>query len=377
MKFDSPEILIEEIKNGRMILLVDDEDRENEGDLVLAADHITPAMVNFMAREARGLICLAMAPEQIEKLALPMMVREDLNASPNHTAFTVSVEASFGVTTGISAADRAHTILVASRPEAQPSDLRSPGHIFPLKAQKGGVLKRAGHTEGSVDLAALAGLNPAAVICEVMNDDGSMARVPELLEFSQKHKIRIGSIVDLIEYRLKFDRFVSEVMNQTWPTPHGDFLARVFKNQLDGMEHLVLQKGSVDREKPTLVRVQVMDALWDGLQQMRMPDQKLNQYLQILGRQGGVLVCLQNPVEGLSLSQRLRLLKSGASAKDMDARNYGLGAQILRALGVEKIRYLGGQSAKPQVGLKGFNLEIVEWVSFGEENENWTGESSI
>ncbi|HPI39263.1 MAG TPA: 3,4-dihydroxy-2-butanone-4-phosphate synthase [Pseudobdellovibrionaceae bacterium] len=203
--FNKIEELILEIRNGKMVLLVDDEDRENEGDLVLAADQVTPEKINFMAKEARGLICLSLPPEQIDRLQLPMMVRDEMNMSPNKTAFTVSIEAAEGVSTGISVADRAHTILVASNPEARPSDIIMPGHIFPIKAQSGGVLKRAGHTEGSLDLTRLAGLCPAAVICEVMNEDGSMARVPDLVRFAQKHQIKIGTIVDLIEYRIALE----------------------------------------------------------------------------------------------------------------------------------------------------------------------------
>lgn len=214
MKFNTVEELIEDIRQGKMVILVDDEDRENEGDLVLAADHVTPTLINFMAREACGLICLSLTPQQVERLRLPMMVRDEDNGAPNQTAFTVSIEASSGVTTGISAADRAHTIRVASRPTAQPSDVRAPGHIFPLRSKAGGVLKRPGHTEGSVDLARLAGLTPAAVICEVVNADGTMARVPDLHVFAKKHDLKIGTIVDLIEYRLAQE-------SETRPQPGG------------------------------------------------------------------------------------------------------------------------------------------------------------
>jgi 3,4-dihydroxy 2-butanone 4-phosphate synthase/GTP cyclohydrolase II len=202
MSFDPIEELIEEVRQGKIVILVDDEDRENEGDLVMAADHVTPEAINFMAREARGLICLPLSPQQIDRLQLPQMVRDEMNSSSNKTAFTVSIEAASGVTTGISAADRAHTIRVASNPSGKPSDIHMPGHIFPIRAQEGGVLKRPGHTEGSVDLATLAGLNPAAVICEVINDDGTMARVPDLKKFAKKHGLKIGTIVDLIQYRL-------------------------------------------------------------------------------------------------------------------------------------------------------------------------------
>lgn len=215
MSFNPIAELIEDIRQGKMVILVDDEDRENEGDLVLAADHVTAEAVNFMAREARGLICLPMSPQQIERLQLPQMVRDELNFSPNKTAFTVSIEAAHGVTTGISAADRAHTIRVASNPNAKPVDVHMPGHIFPIRAQEGGVLKRPGHTEGSVDLAALAGLNPAAVICEVINDDGTMARVTDLKKFAQKHGLKIGTIVDLIQFRTEQLRTQKEGSNGT------------------------------------------------------------------------------------------------------------------------------------------------------------------
>lgn len=212
MSFDPIQELIEDIRQGKMVILVDDEDRENEGDLVLAADHVSPEAINFMAREARGLICLPLMPEQVELLQLPQMVPEDLNFSSNKTAFTVSIEAAEGVTTGISAADRARTIRVASSPEAKPSDIHMPGHIFPIRARRGGVLERAGHTEGSVDLARLAGLTPAAVICEVINDDGTMARVPDLRKFAHKHRLKIGTIVDLIKHRMATE----SITQQPW-----------------------------------------------------------------------------------------------------------------------------------------------------------------
>ncbi len=248
--------LIEEIKAGRMIILVDDEDRENEGDLILAADHVTPEMINFMSREARGLICLSLAPEQIQRLGLPLMVRDDLNFSPNRTAFTVSIEAAHGVTTGISAADRSHTIRVASRPDAKPADISMPGHVFPIRAQPGGVLKRAGHTEASVDMARLAGLNSSAVICEIMNSDGTMARMPDLQKFAKAHGIKMGTIVDLIRYRVQNESLVTEVANASLPSALGSgFQIRVFKNILDESEHVVLQKGKPEAGQATLVRV--------------------------------------------------------------------------------------------------------------------------
>jgi len=246
MNFDPITELIEDIRLGKMVILVDDEDRENEGDLVLAADHVTPEAVNFMAREARGLICLPMSSQQIDRLQIPQMVRDDLNYSSNKTAFTVSIEAAQGVTTGISAADRAHTIRVASNPNVSSLDIHMPGHIFPIRAQQGGVLKRAGHTEGSVDLATLAGLNPAAVICEVINDDGTMARVTDLKVFAKKHNLKIGTIVDLIQYRLSTESLVEEVGFIELPPQFGaDLKARIFKTNVDKTDHCGIQKGEI------------------------------------------------------------------------------------------------------------------------------------
>src|SRR5690606_30624590 len=248
--------IIEDIKLGKMVILIDDEDRENEGDLILAADFVSADKINFMSREARGLICLSLTPEQIEKLEIPLMVKDDKNLSPHKTAFTVSIEASEGISTGISAFDRAKTIEVAANPNAKPKDIITPGHIFPIKGQPGGVLKRAGHTEASIDLAKLAGLTPAAVICEVMNDDGSMARTPDLIKFALKHDIKIGTIVDLIEYRMMNERLIEEEAKANLPTAYGDgFEVRVFKSHVNGLEHVALVKGDINPDEPTLVRV--------------------------------------------------------------------------------------------------------------------------
>jgi 3,4-dihydroxy 2-butanone 4-phosphate synthase / GTP cyclohydrolase II len=256
--------LIEDIRNGRMVILVDDEDRENEGDIVLAADFVTPELVNFMAKEARGLICLALNPEQIERLGLPPMVGPRNNHSPNKTAFTVSIEAASGVSTGISAADRAHTIRVASNPSAESEDVIMPGHVFPIRAQKGGVLKRAGHTEGSVDLARLAGLNPAAVICEIMKEDGTMARLPDLKEFAQKFNLKIGTIEDLIRHRLETETLVRQVADEVLP----NHFPRIFESKFLNPLWMSPRISSFKKDKskkivPTLVRVQVENVLGD------------------------------------------------------------------------------------------------------------------
>ena len=370
MKFHSTLELLEEIRQGRMVILVDDEDRENEGDLVLAADHVTAQAVNFMAKEARGLICLAMSADQVERLDLPMMVREDLNRTPHYTAFTVSIEASEGVGTGISAADRAKTIFVASRPTASAADVRSPGHVFPLKAKKGGVLKRAGHTEGSVDLASLAGLNPSAVICEILNDDGTMARVPDLWEFANRHGLKMGSIVDLIEHRLQFENHVVETFSETLPTRFGDFHVRIFKNLLDQSEHLVFQKGKIRKDKPTLVRVQIVDELRELMAGVAGTSSRIEKSLMKIASEDGVFVGLA-PAEEISgkdrLSGLLKAKNSQRSTVEMDHRNYGLGAQILRSLGIERMRFLSDSDPRPRIGLKAFGLEIVEWVTFEDE----------
>ncbi len=362
--FDPIEDLIHDIRAGKMVLLVDDEDRENEGDLVLAADHVTPELVNFMAVEARGLICLALSPEQIQRLQLPQMVRDENNFSPNKTAFTVSIEASSGVSTGISAADRAHTIRVASHPMAKPSDVHMPGHIFPIRAQSGGVLKRAGHTEGSVDLAKLAGLNPAAVICEVMNPDGTMARVPDLKKFAQKHQIKIGTIVDLIEYRLSRENLVEEVFSSALPQAFPKFQARVFRSRVDGVEHLVLQKGDeIPSDKPVMVRVQVENPTRDLFSLLSGEASSLRASLaKIEEEEHGLILILRGENQNSNFSRELKSMLGQGAPSEMDARNYGIGAQVLRAVGAQRIRLLTNTVEK-RVGLKAFDLEIVEIIS--------------
>lgn len=368
MNFNKIEELISDVRVGKMVLLVDDEDRENEGDLVMAADHITSEQINFMAKEARGLICLSLPPEQVERLKLPMMIRDEQNLSPNKTAFTVSIEAAYGVSTGISAADRAHTIKVASNPEAKASDIIMPGHVFPIKAQPGGVLKRAGHTEGSLDLARLAGLRPAAVICEVMNEDGTMARVPDLIRFAEKHQIKIGTIVDLIEYRLAHESLVEEVGVLSLPILGDEYKAKVFRSRLDQVEHLVIQKGELQRGAPTLVRVHVEDSIKDFLKSLQKSLHPLNQVLQMMeSENSAVLLILRGTSKKQSLLQEIEQILDGQDVgSTMDDRDYGLGAQILRSLGLGKIKLI---TSKPdrKVGIKAYGIEIVDYIS--NENE--------
>lgn len=367
-RFHSPEELIEDIRAGRMVILVDDEDRENEGDLVLAADHVNAEAINFMAREARGLICLALSSEQIDRLQLPQMVRDDLNDSPNKTAFTVSIEAAEGVTTGISAQDRAHTVRVAASPNACPEDVRMPGHIFPIRAQNGGVLRRAGHTEGSVDLARLAGLHSAAVICEVMNGDGSMARVPDLMAFAEKFSLKIGTIVDLIEYRLRREMLVEEVYSTELPEEFGGFQARVFRSKLDGMEHLVLQKGEVNKDREVLVRVQLDCYTKDLLNFVSKGSMMVLEALDQLSKaESSLLLLLRGNNRPQGLEQELKALVGAKAFPLMDQRDYGIGAQILRSLGAHRIRLMTNRAEK-RVGLKAYDIEIVDTVPFGGPN---------
>lgn len=359
--------LIEEIRNGRMVILVDDEDRENEGDLVLAADFATPEAINFMAAHGRGLICLAMTSAQCDRLKLPLMVVDDDNRSPNCTAFTVSIEAAKGVSTGISASDRAHTIRVASNPLAKPSDIIMPGHVFPIRAQKGGVLKRAGHTEGSIDMAVLAGLNPAAVICEIMKPDGTMARIEDLRAFAKEHNLKMGTIEDLIRYRLENETLVEETAAAKIDVPYNkDITVRIFRSVLDGSESVVLQKGEIDPEHPTLVRVQVANLFGDVFGSFRhFTGQRIHRTLKLLSEEKqGVLVYLQNPSRFQTLTDEVKFWGQDAehpTFPPMDEKDYGLGAQILRSLGVKKIRLLTNQPSK-RVGLPAYGLEIVDEV---------------
>ncbi len=353
---NTPQELIEDIRSGKMVLLVDDEDRENEGDLVLASDFVTTSAINFMALEARGLICLALSAEQIQRLQIPMMVRDELNLSPNKTAFTVSIEAASGVSTGISAQDRAHTVKVAAHPAAKPSDVHSPGHIFPIKAQPGGVLRRAGHTEGSVDLARLAGLNPAAVICEVMNPDGSMARVKELQEFARKHNLKIGTIVDLIEFRLQQEVLIEEIYQHSVTD---QIQLHIFKSKVDGIEHLAFSKGPINSTRNTLVRMYVENTpkeLIDLFSTEQLPGASAIEMIKHADQ--GVFVLIRSSDAKISLKNKLQKKLEFPYEASYDQRDYGIGAQILRALGVGPIELISHRIDK-KIGLKGFNLEII------------------
>jgi len=364
---------IQHIREGRMVILVDDEDRENEGDLTIAAEKVTPEVINFMAKYGRGLICLSMTGEKIDSLGLPMMVKD--NRSPFNTGFTVSIEAARGVTTGISAADRATTILTAIADDAKPSDLVSPGHVFPLRARKGGVIVRAGQTEGSVDLARLAGLKPAGVICEIMDEDGTMARMPALERFSETHNIGICTIADLIEYRMRTESFVHREVEATIPTSYaGDFRIIVYENDVDHMQHIALVKGEIDPQKPVLVRVHSECLTGDIFGSLRCDcGDQLHEAMKLIEREGcGVLLYIRQEGRGIGLVNKLKayvLQDQGLDTVDAnlelgfqpDLRNYGIGAQVLVDLGVRKMRLITN-NPKKMIGLQGYGLSIVEQV---------------
>ena len=364
---DSIDDIIADIRAGRMVVMMDDENHENEGDLVMAASQVRPEDINFMARYGRGLICVTLTRERCQQLRLPLMVRE--TDAYQTTNFTVSLEAAEGITTGISASDRARTVQAAVAPDARPEDLRQPGHIFPLMAQPGGVLTRAGHTETGCDLARLAGLEPAAVIVEILNEDGTMARRPQLEAFARRHGLRIGTVADLIRYRLEKEESVERIAEQVVPTAHGDFRMICFEDHINREVHIAMVRGEPDPRRPTLVRVHVTDTLRDVI---AIDDPRLgwplDQALRRIAEEGeGVLVVLRHPESPRELMQAVQTLggdqpgESQGGDRGQVLRTYGTGAQILRNLGVRQMRVLS--PPKQMHGISGFGLEIVDYVT--------------
>lgn len=364
----SIEEIIEDARNGRMFILVDAEDRENEGDLIIPASFATPEAVNFMAKHGRGLICLAMTQERAHTLSLDMMTRN--NRESMQTAFTVSIEAKEGVTTGISAHDRSKTIAVAIDPTKDHDDIVTPGHVFPLIAKEGGTLVRAGHTEAAVDISRLAGLNPAGVICEIMNDDGTMARLPELIAFAQLHNLKIGTIADLIAWRRQNDRFLERRIEAPLDTDNGDgFRTVCFRNTLDNSEHIAIVHGEIKPESTTLVRVHRLDVLADILGEKGPRSGLVSRAMRLIAGdpEPGVIVFV-NTMQPGSLAERLGLKSAAPRDPSAPLREYGIGAQILRELGVRRMVYLSDTQPTRLAGLDGYGLTIEGWRRLNEEN---------
>ncbi|SDL07282.1 bifunctional 3,4-dihydroxy-2-butanone-4-phosphate synthase/GTP cyclohydrolase II [Natronincola ferrireducens] len=383
-QFNTIEEAIQDIKDGKMIVVVDDEDRENEGDLVTAAQCITPETINFMAKYGRGLICLPMLEEKLKTLQLPQMVQN--NTDDHGTAFTISIDA-VETTTGISAYERAFTILKAVSNDAKPGDFKKPGHIFPLAAKQGGVLSRSGHTEASVDLARLAGLYPAGVICEIMSEDGTMARVPELMEFVKEHKLKIITIADLIAYRRKNEKLIQRVTEAHMPTKHGDFKIIGYENSINNEHHVALVKGEITEDKPVLVRVHSECLTGDAFGSLRCDcGEQFDAAMKKINEEGkGVLLYMRQEGRGIGLINKLKAYALQDEGYDTveanlalgfpeDMREYGVGAQILKDIGIKKIKLLTN-NPKKLIGLAGYDLEIVDRVpiqmNHNERNEHY------
>ncbi|OIN13759.1 bifunctional 3,4-dihydroxy-2-butanone-4-phosphate synthase/GTP cyclohydrolase II [Oceanisphaera psychrotolerans] len=367
MALSSTQEIIDDIRQGKMVILMDDEDRENEGDLIMASEHVRPEDINFMAKYGRGLICLTLTEARCRQLDIPQMVSR--NTEQFSTAFTVSIEAAAGVTTGISAADRAHTVQTAVAKEAKPADLVQPGHIFPLKAQNGGVLTRAGHTEAGCDLARLAGLEPSSVIVEILNEDGTMARRPDLEVFAEQHGIKLGTIADLIEYRNQNETTIEQVARCNLPTEYGDFELVTFRDTIDNQVHFALKKGEIKPEVPALVRVHIHDMFTDVLMTDRHSARTwpLGKSMARIADEGGVLVILgreETPDHLLSLVRQFEAVDRGerleGAKRQGTSRRVGVGSQILQAMGVGKMKLLS--SPKRYHALSGFGLEVVDYI---------------